>query len=292
MLILPRLRKSARARGADNRPDRYNPCMLPSASKFHRLLLGDGSVDPIGPEAYRLAIPPAPNGYADAQLDDTSGVARAKFAWRPPVRLEVRARASNPQPAGTLGFGFWNDPFAFAWGLGGAGRLPAAPRALWFFYGSPPNDFTFVKGGLGFGWKAMSIDAPAIPSLALAPLAAAAILLARVRFLRRRVVQAVIDRVLASEHPLTASLDEWHTYSIDWMSQKAVFRVDGQLVLEAAGPRPPLGLVIWIDNQFAVISPEKGFAFGTIPTVAGQWLEIQGLSLERPGSHSHEDPPA
>ncbi len=254
--------------------------MTDSTGELHRLLLGGGVIQPTGAGGYRLTIPPTPNGYADAQLDDTAGVARSEFAWRPPVRLEVRARASNPQPAGTLGFGFWNAPFAFSLGLGGAGRWPAPPRALWFFYGSPPNDFTFVRGGAGFGWKAMSIDAPAIASIALAPLAAAAVLLARVRLMRRRVIQAVTGRVLASEQLLDTRLDEWHTYSIEWMTQKAVLRVDGQPLLEATPPRSPLGLVIWIDNQFAVISPAKGFAFGTIPTTAEQWLEIQGMALE------------
>jgi len=286
MLTLPRQAEVAVALGADFEPGRYNRCMQRSVSEFHRLVLGGGLVEPIGPKGYRLTIPSTPKAYADAQLDDTSGLARGEFVWRPPVRLAVRVRASKPQPIGTLGFGFWNEPFGFALGFGGRIRLPAPPRALWFFYGSPPNDFTFVRGGTGYGWRAMSIDTPPISSLALAPLAASAVLLAPFRFLRRRVVQAVIDRVLASEGTLGTRLDEWHTYSIDWMTHNAVFRVDGQLVLEAAGLRPPLGLVIWIDNQYAVVSPEKGFAFGTIPTTAEQWLEIQDLSLERPLSRS------
>ncbi len=268
------------ALGADNKPDGYNRRVIDSISGLHRLLLGGGVIQPTEAGGSRLSIPPTLRGYGDAQLDDTAGLARSKLAWRPPVRLQVRARASHPQPHGTLGFGFWNDPFAFSWGLGGAGRLPAPPRALWFFFGSPPNDFSFVPGGTGFGWRAMSIDTPAIPSIALAPLAASAVLFSRLRFLRRRVLRAVIGRVLASERMLDARLDEWHAYSIEWEALRAIFRVDGQIVLEAVPPRSPLGLVIWIDNQFAVVSPEKGFAFGTIPTSAEQWLEIQGLTLE------------
>lgn len=256
--------------------------MADLASGLHRLLLGGGLIRPTSAGGFRLAIPAAPRGYADAQLDDTARLTRSRFVWKPPVRLGLRARASSAHPAGTLGFGFWNDPFAFSWGFGGAGRLPASPRALWFFYGSPPNDFTFVPEGEGRGWKAMSIDGPDIPSLVLAPLAAAAVILARVPLARGRVVRAVTERVHASEQVLKPRLDEWHTYFIEWTTEKAGFRVDGQLVLEAVPPRPPMGLVIWIDNQFAVVSPQKGFDFGTVPSTAEQWLEIEDLRVESP----------
>jgi hypothetical protein len=45
-------------------------------------------------------------------------------------------------------------------------------------------------------------------------------------------------------------------------------------------PTGPLGFVAWIDNQFAVASPEGGFRFGTLATQEEQWLEIENLSLE------------
>jgi hypothetical protein len=37
--------------------------------------------------------------------------------------------------------------------------------------------------------------------------------------------------------------------------------------------------VTWIDNQYAVASPEKGFRFGVIPTSREQWLEISDLEI-------------
>jgi hypothetical protein len=42
-------------------------------------------------------------------------------------------------------------------------------------------------------------------------------------------------------------------------------------------PHGPLGLVIWIDNQFAAIPPSGKVRFGTLPTPEPAWLEVEGL---------------
>src|SRR3990172_10403085 len=135
-------------------------------------LVGGGRLES-GETGLRLTLPPTPSGYADAQVDDYQGLPRHRFRWRPPLHRSLEARASHSAPLGTLGFGFWNDPFAF--GLGGAARrLPAAPRALWFFYGSPPNQLAFSHGATGQGWLAASLDSPSLPAAVLLPLAAGA----------------------------------------------------------------------------------------------------------------------
>jgi hypothetical protein len=109
-------------------------------------------------ERVTLRLPPA-SGYADSQLDDTQGRARRLFRWRPPLRFSVRARTSIPDPRGTFGFGFWNDPFSLSLGMGGAARkLPAAPQCAWFFYGSPPHDLPLAEGVPGSGWKAQTLS--------------------------------------------------------------------------------------------------------------------------------------
>ena len=131
---------------------------------LRRLEIGGGLVQGELPEGVRLAIPAKAAGYADAQLDDTHRRRRSEFAWRPPVQMRLRARASHAAPGGTLGFGFWNDPFGFSLGQGGAAaRLPAAPDAVWFFYASPPADLRFTPGVAGSGWKAMSLSTRANP---------------------------------------------------------------------------------------------------------------------------------
>jgi hypothetical protein len=57
--------------------------------------------------------------------------------------------------------------------------------------------------------------------------------------------------------------------------------VDNEILLAAPEPPPgPLGFIAWIDNQYAVASPEGGLRFGLIPTPETQWLEICDLRLE------------
>ncbi len=46
-----------------------------------------------------------------------------------------------------------------------------------------------------------------------------------------------------------------------------------------APPVDPLGFVAWIDNQYAVVSPEQGLRFGTLPLPAEQWMEIADLEI-------------
>lgn len=230
-----------------------------------------------------LSIPRTPRGYADAQLDDYGGLPRAGFPWTAPTTLRLRARASHPSPPGTLGFGFWNDPFGIS--LSGAGsirRFPAAPQALWFFYGSPPNDFSFVEGGAGSGWKAAVLRSVRYPAAVLLPGAAAAFALGSLPLIRRWIVPMVRRQAAAAEVLLDTPLIEWHEYALTWRPDGAGFEVDGEIVAETGiVPHAPLGFVAWIDNQYAVLSAAKGIRFGLLPTAEEHWLEIQDLHVER-----------
>jgi len=44
-------------------------------------------------------------------------------------------------------------------------------------------------------------------------------------------------------------------------------------------PRPPLGLVIWIDNQYAAFTPDGKIGFGVLANDEA-WLEIKELELK------------
>ena len=246
------------------------------------LEIGGGRVE-THPAGWRMSLPPIGEGYADAQLDDYRLFKRGEFAWRPPLRLSLRARAHTTAPSGTLGFGLWNDPFTLSLGQGGAARrLPAAPQAAWFFYGSPPNDISLTPNVPGHGWKASVLRSPPIPSLALLPAAALAAGLSRLPILRSPVMRLARSFIQAQEAILSANLDEWHDYSMQWNSNGVEFSVDGRLVVSTdIAPRPPLGVVIWIDNQYAVASPQGGFGFGVLKTDANQWLEIEDLAINR-----------
>lgn len=252
-----------------------------SSDGLEKLEIGGGQVETSRTGRIRLTIPPSPKSYTNAQLDDYRRLSRRRFRWRSPASIILRARASHPEPVGTLGFGFWNDPFTLSLGQGGAARrFPATPSALWFFYGSPPNDLALDPDQPGHGWKASALVSKSIPSVVLAPMAALGIALAQIPPLRGWVMRTAQRFVAAREHLLEMPLDQWHEYQLSWEADKAIFSIDKKIVLETTVvPTQTLGFVAWIDNQFAVASPEGGFRFGVIPTVESQWLEIEDLVL-------------
>lgn len=258
--------------------------MPEKADNLRSLEIGGGRVDR-DPAYWRLSVPGDRRRYANAQLDDHRHLRRNDLPWRPPVRIRLEARSSIAQPKGTLGFGFWNDPFSFNLGQAGAARrLPAPPQAVWFFYGSPPNDLALSPGTSGHGWRAMVLAARQVPSLLLAPAAAAAIALAQLPLFRQAIMRLAFAQLAAAEAQIDAALDAWHTYELHWEAHQATFWVDGAVVLEASSPPAgPLGFVAWIDNQYAVASPEKGFRFGVLNTVDDQALEIRGPRFETAG---------
>ena len=58
-----------------------------------------------------------------------------------------------------------------------------------------------------------------------------------------------------------------------------VFEVDQAIVLETSvSPHPPLGVVIWIDNQFAAFTPEGKISFGVLENPKA-WLEIEDIVM-------------
>lgn len=255
--------------------------MSSNKSILQKLEIGGGRVH--GDDPWELAVPHKETDYANAQLDDHRQLPRSEFPWRPPVEFQLRAVARPSEPRGTLGFGFWNDPFAFSFGQAGAARrLPASPQALWFFYGSPPNDLSFTPGVPGDGWRAASLRTPRIPSWLLAAPAAAAAALSTLPLVRRPVIQLAKSTVTAAERALPHDPGEWHQYRLRWTADGATFWVDGEQVLHAPRPpRGPLGFVAWIDNQYAAVSPAAGLRFGVLPTEAEQRLELEDLHFSK-----------
>jgi hypothetical protein len=44
-------------------------------------------------------------------------------------------------------------------------------------------------------------------------------------------------------------------------------------------PRPPLGLVIWIDNQYAAFTPNGRIGFGVLENPEPAWLELKEIEV-------------
>ncbi len=238
-------------------------------------LAGTGQVDHLDSIA-RLTLPNAARRqYSDAQLDDYAaarpGLLRRSFSHRPPVRVAIRARFSSEAIVGTAGFGFWNHPFA------PNGGLPALPRALWFFYASPPSNMQLALDVPGHGWKAAMIDATKRSALMMIPFAPLALILNQSPKLYRRVWPIVQRHLSIEEQPLPRELMvHWHAYVIEWGIDRVQLSVDDRIVMAAdRSPRGPMGFVAWIDNQFAIVTPRGKMGFGLLNVSQAQWLEIQ-----------------
>lgn len=228
-------------------------------------------------EGLRLAVASASRArYANAQIDDYSGLARAQFPWRPPLRLTLRARFGGVM-RGTAGFGFWNSPLS---PLGAV--QPALPAALWFFYASPPADMPLARGVPGHGWKAAAIDARTREALAWAPLAPAVLLLNRIAWMYRRIWPRVQRALRVAEAALPPPDQRWRSYAIEWRPDGARLSVDGATVLETERPpHGPLGFVAWVDTQWLVATPDGRFGWGLHDVPGAQWLDIAQLRIER-----------
>jgi len=232
-------------------------------------------------EVWRLEIPTGPRGrYRLAQLDDYSSRKRAAFPWDAPFHFDLRARASHHSIPGTWGFGLWNDPFGMALLTGAeAIRLPALPNAAWFFHATPPNYLSLRDDLPARGWLASTFRSPRIPSLAIAPavLAAPLAILPPGRRLLRRWARMLVhqDAVLLNIDPT-----EWQHYRLEWRADHVGVWVNDRLVLETnESPAGPLGMVIWVDNQYAAFTPEGHLAFGTLANDEPVFIEIQNLRV-------------
>ncbi len=246
--------------------------------RWRRHVRGQGSVEQAGGALRFINASTSSSQYTNAQIDDYQRLSRRRFPWHPPLQLTVRARFSHEEGSlsGTAGFGFWNDPFLMT-----QRRIPAPPRAIWFFYSSAPSDIKLDVKAPGRGWKAATIDALRPAALLLAPLAVPAALLMNVPSLYRVLWPPVQRALHVRESLVAAAMTEWHTYRICWGVERATFSVDGEGVLaHAPSPGAPLGFVMWLDNQYMVVKPWGRFRWGLLEEPSRQWMEVERLVIE------------
>jgi len=235
---------------------------------------------------WRLDIPAGGRGtYRLAQLDDYAALSHKHFHHTPPWTLSLRAKVSASDLPGTWGFGLWNDPFGFSLGFpvrtgdlvgGTARRMPVLPNAAWFFHASPPNWLSFRDEIPARGFFAGTIRSPRLPSLLLAPalLALPFLVLRPISRLLRRLAGR---RVRQDAAAISIDVTQWHEYSIQWLRECVEFKIDGEILLQTSlSPHPPLGLVFWIDNQFAAWTSDGRLGYGTLDNPAA-WMEIRSF---------------
>jgi hypothetical protein len=240
---------------------------------------------------WRLDMPAGPPRiYRLAQLDDYARTPRSRLKHAPPWTFSLRARVSGVDLPGTWGFGLWNAPFGLSLGFigGKPGRLPALPQTAWFMHASPPNWLSLRDGPNpgsdqaipANGFFAGTFRSPLIPSFLFAPALLSLPLFTIRPFSRlmRRLAGRFIHQDAAR---VIVDVTQWHEYSIHWLSEGCIFSVDGSEILRTpCSPRPPLGLVLWIDNQFAAWTPEGKLEYGTLENPVA-WMELEKLSIQQ-----------
>ncbi len=231
---------------------------------------------------YRLSIPSgSSDSYRLAQLDDYGQLSRSQFplrfslstSLRTSLSLSLSARTSSDSIPGTWGFGLWNDPLGLSFGFGGSPfRLPTLPNAAWFFGASKENYLSFRDDKPAQGFLAQTFRSPRFhPWLIPAGLA-----LPFSRKTTRRLLGKVINEDGVA---LSVDVTQWHRYKLDWSLKRVSFEVDEVQVFQSSvSPNPPLGLVIWIDNQYAAFTPDGRIAMGVLEGKE-EWLEIKDLVM-------------
>lgn len=222
--------------------------------------------------------------YRLAQLDDYSGLRRSEFRWNPPTTLRLRARVSDSTIPGTWGFGLWNDPFSVALGLGGMTQVfPVLPNAAWYFFASSENYLSFRNDRPFNGFLAAAFHSPKkspiliVPQLALFPFLFFRSWAKRIR----TKLSGIIDE---DSIQLCVDVTQWNEYRINWETDKVEFFVNGEPVfISRTSPVGPMGLVIWIDNQYASFNPSGEIKTGVLKSLTPVWMEIEGLEIERSG---------
>jgi hypothetical protein len=98
-----------------------------------------------------------------------------------------------------------------------------------------------------------------------------------------RVLRRVFQHLIREEsHQILVDLTSWHEFRILLASEKVIFSIDGTTISETTRvPAGKLGLVLWIDNQYAAFPPDGHLRFGTLRNPEPAWIEIRDLEIEQ-----------
>ena len=180
---------------------------------------------------------------------------------------------------GTWGFGLWNDPFALSLGFGGKQRLPSLPNAAWFFFASPENHLS-LRDDLPANGLMTAVFRANPKLLAMFALSAPIFPLALWKPSSKLIRSAVSKGIHQDARQLDLNPQNWHNYSMLWEEEQVRFWVDDKAVFSTSiSPHPPLGFLLWIDNQYAAWPSDGRISYGTLSTNEDQWLEIKDIHL-------------
>jgi hypothetical protein len=229
-------------------------------------------------DSYSLALGPLQKGYANGQIDDYHWKSRRDFCNVPNLKLSLKARWEGPTDGlhGTSGFGFWNDPFMMTgW------RWPSLPQAIWFLVSCPKSNLSLNpdcknKAGL----RSFQVNAwhrAFLKKLFLWMLRAPFW-----NFAKEQWIPQLCKDIECTETFIDLELHTWNHFEIFWQDQEVSFYVNGELVQNSkCSIKSPLGLVIWMDNQYLVFDPWLNLRYGNCTISKAQALHIKDLNVER-----------
>ncbi len=237
---------------------------------MNQVCQGTATIVERAPGHYVLSIDADGSTYCNAQLDDYHHLARMSYPWSAPIRLSLDARLTGAA-TGTWGFGFWNAPYSPL-----ASSLPALPATAWFF-GNGNGNLAWDIDSAPTGFKAATLDTRRMRARLLALCAPLLLLLMRSSSFYRFVWPRLTPWLGLSEHMLSQDSD-WHRYELQWQPDRTTWLVDGIVVHQTqSAPHTPLGLCIWVDNQWLVAGPRSGFGWGLVRSTAS--LEVKDICL-------------
>lgn len=238
---------------------------------MHQVCQGDAHIEEIAPGHYRLRITSDGTRYCNAQLDDYHHLPRRHYPWRAPVHLSLWAKL--PVAAqGTFGFGFWNAPYSPL-----AGQWLSLPATAWFF-GSGAGDMRWTPHSAATGFKAATLDTTRWQALLLAPLAPLLMLLMRLPRIYMWLWPRLMPMLRLQEQMLVCDTD-WHHYVLEWHHDHVTWWCDGVQVAQTPhAPRGPLGLCIWVDNQWLAATPQGNLGWGLHRDTSV--LEVRDIRVE------------
>lgn len=136
-----------------------------------------------------------------------------------------------------------------------------------------------VPHGRGWGWKAQVVHSMRPGALLAIPPTALTIAWGRITHNTLPAARWLQRLSGTTETLLSAEVTAWHTYTLTWHSTEAIFHVDNSEVLRVPNPPTrPLGFVAWLDNQYAIATPQGVLRFGTV-ACGEQWVEMDSVSI-------------
>jgi len=71
-------------------------------------------------------------------------------------------------------------------------------------------------------------------------------------------------------------------FCISWQSDILIFSIDDSVVFQTfICTREPIGVVIWLDNQYAAWTPDGKISLGTLLNKTSTWIEVTDIEIDK-----------